>query len=282
MRNNIFSLIRTKYNTLSESQKIVANYVLNNPSLVMHNTLNELATACGVSETTVLRFLHKIDYQSYQIFKISLTQGISQGKEEIPYEDIRFGDSVDQIINKVTSSIINSIRDSREIINPKEIESVAERIINANEILVIGVGASGYIAADLYHKLIKLGFHVVHSNDPHIINILSSNLTKEDLCIAVSHTGESHEILDGATIAKEQNCDVIAITSFEKSTLANQAQHIICSSSIETKFRSDAMASRIIQLAIVDMIYISIIVEIGEKILPQIHKSRIVVSKNKT
>ncbi len=267
---------------LSESQKIVADYVLNNPNLVMHNTLNELATACGVSETTVLRFLHKIDYQSYQIFKINLTQGISQNKKEFLYEDIHFGDSVNEIVNKVISSIISSIKDSREIIDPKEIENTVERIINANEILVIGVGASGYIAADLYHKLIKLGFHVVHSNDPHIINILSSNLTQEDLCIAVSHTGESREILDGVTIAGEQNCDVIAITSFERSTLANEAQHTICSSSIETKFRSDAMASRIIQLAIIDMIYTSIIVKIGEKILPQIHKSRIVVSKNKT
>ena len=68
MKGQIFSLIRTKYNTLSSSQKDVADYILTNPDKVMMNTLNEIAAACRVSETTVLRFLHKLNYNSCLLY----------------------------------------------------------------------------------------------------------------------------------------------------------------------------------------------------------------------
>ncbi|TAH69703.1 MAG: MurR/RpiR family transcriptional regulator [Anaerolineaceae bacterium] len=279
---NVFSLIRAKYHTLSSSQKTVADYVLNNSSEVMLNTLNEIANACGVSETTVLRFLHKIDFNSYQLFKISLTQELSKDTPAIVYEDISFNDTTEQIIGKVVSSTISSLNDSMEMIDPISVEKFIDKIISANKILIIGVGASGSLATDMFHKMMKLGLNVVYSNDPHLINILSMSLTPNDFLIAFSHSGESREILDGVAIAHEEKCKVGAITSYSKSTLSNKAEYVICSSSLETKFRSDAMTSRIIQMVIVDIIYVSIVTKLRDKVLPSIQKSSLVVAKNKT
>lgn len=282
MNGNVFSMIRAKYHLFSSSQKVVADYVLNNPNEVMLNTLSELAYACGVSEPTVLRFLHKIDFNSYQLFKISLTQELSKDTPNVVYEDIGFEDTTEQIMSKIVSSTINSINDSLQVINPDSVKAMRDKIIKAKKILIIGVGASASIATDMYHKMIKLGLNVVYSNDPHLINILSMSLTPDDFMIVFSHSGESREVLDGVFIAKEQSCEVGAITSYLKSTLANKAEYVICSSSLETKFRSDAMTSRIIQLVIIDIIYVSIVTKLKEKALPQIHKSRLAVAKNKT
>lgn len=282
MNGNIFSLIRAKYNTFSASQKVVADYVLNHPNEVMLNTLVEIASACNVSETTVLRFLHKINFNSYQLFKINITQEISKDTPNVVYEDIHFKDTTQQIIGKIISSTVSSLQDSIEVIDPGVIKKVVNKITSSNKILIIGVGASASIATDMYHKLIKLGLNVVCCNDPHLINILSISLTPKDFLIVFSHSGESREVLDAVSIAKEQKCEVGAITSYAKSTLANRAKYVICSSSLETKFRSDAMTSRIIQLVIIDIIYVSIVVKSGEAILPQIYKSRLAVAKNKT
>jgi RpiR family transcriptional regulator, carbohydrate utilization regulator len=282
LNGNVLSIIRVKYNTLSSSQKVVADYVLNHSNEVMLNTLNELANACGVSETTVLRFLYKINFNSYQIFKISLSQELSKDTPNIVYEDVRFGDSIEQIMSKIISSTASSISDSVEVIDPNAVQKVVEKIITSKKILIIGVGASASIATDMYHKMIKLGLNAVYSNDSHLINILSMSLTAEDFMIVFSHSGESREVLDGVSIASAQKCKIGAITSYSKSTLANNVEYVICSSSLETKFRSDAMTSRIIQLVIIDIIYVSIVTRLGDKILPQIHKSRLAVAKNKT
>lgn len=282
LKQNVFSLIRAKYHTLSTSQKVVADYVLNHSSEVMLNTLNEIALACEVSETTVLRFLHKINFNSYQMFKISLTQELSKDSPTIVYKDISLGDSTEQIMEKIISSTISSLNDSLETIHPSNIRTFVDEIIKANKVLIIGVGASASIASDMYHKMIKLGLNTVYCNDPHLINILSMNLTAKDYMIVFSHSGESREVLDAISLAKEQKCKVGAVTSYSKSTLANRADCVICSSSLETKFRSDAMTSRIIQLVIIDIIYVSIVTKIGEDIFPQIYKSRLAVAKNKT
>lgn len=282
MNVNVFSLIRAKYHTLSASQKIVADYVLNNSSDVMLKTLNEIASACGVSETTVLRFLHKIDFNSYQLFKISLTQELSKDTPSIVYEDINYEDSTKEIMGKIISSTIRSLNDSKEAIDSEELERFVNKIIDANKILIIGVGASASIASDLFHKLMKLGLNVVFNNDPHLINILAMSLAPDDFLIVFSHSGESREVLDGVSIAQEEKCPIGAVTSYSKSTLANKADYILCSSSLETKFRSDAMTSRIIQLVIIDIIYVSIVTKLKDKMLPNIHKSRLVVARNKT
>lgn len=281
MEGNVLSRIRTKYHTFSSSQKNVADYVLNNPDEVILKTLNEISHACGVSETTVLRFLHKIEFNSYQLFKINITQELSKNAPNIVYDDVNLDDTVEQIMVKLVTSTISSLKDSLEIIDPDQVKQLVDRIIEAKKILVIGVGASASIATDMYHKMLKLGFDIVCCNDPHLINILSMNLTVDDLLVVFSHSGESREVLDSAYIAVDQRCKVGAITSYSKSTLAHTADYLLCSSSLETKLRSDAMTSRIIQLMIVDFLYISIVVKFKEKIFPQIHRSRIAVAKNK-
>lgn len=282
MSDNVLPLIRAKYSTLSASQKVVADYVMYHAQEVMLHTLNELATACQVSEPTVLRFLHKIDFSSYQLFRIKLTQEISKGTPHAVYEDISFQDNPRQIKNKIIESTINSLQDSREIVDENSVSHFVDMILGAKRILVIGIGASAFIAMDFFHKLAKLGLNVNCSNDPHITNILASSLTAADCLIAFSHSGESREILDGVALAKENHCKLGAITSYLKSTLANEADCVLCSTSLETRFRSDAMTSRIIQMVIIDIVYVSMVVRLGEKILPQIYRSRLAVAKNKT
>lgn len=280
--NSIFSMIRTNYNQLSSSQKGVADYVLSHSDKIILNTLSETAKACGVSEPTVLRFLQKIKYSSYQIFRIELAQEIAGEDTALNYDDIELDDSVETIKQKIIQATSGSILDASAVIEADMVERMARRILSAKRILIIGVGASGAIAFDLFHKLIKLGLNCVQSNDAHISNILGSALGKDDYLIAISHSGESREILDAIQLAREGRCPVGAITSYSRSSLAERADEMICSSSYETQLRSDAMTSRIIQLLIVDMIYLTAMKLIGPKVLKQVHKSRLVVSKNKT
>ena len=280
--DNVLPLIRVKYNTFSSSQKVVADYVLEHAKDVMMNTLNELASACQVSETTVLRFLHKINFSSYQLFRIKLTQELSKDSPHAVYQEVDFQDDTQAVKNKIIDSTINSLRDSREIIDAQSVDRFADLILGAGRILIIGVGASAFIAMDMFHKFTRLGLNVICSHDPHISNILATNLTDKDILITISHSGESREILDALALARDNKCQVAAVTSYLKSTLANEADCVLCSSSLETSFRSDAMTSRIIQLVIIDIVFVTLVTRLGAKILPQIYKTKVAVAKNKT
>lgn len=65
--DNLFSHIRTRCNTLSPAQKQIADFVLTHSEQVILLSLADLADQCSTSETTILRFLRKIGFDSYQI-----------------------------------------------------------------------------------------------------------------------------------------------------------------------------------------------------------------------
>ncbi|MEG0750627.1 MAG: MurR/RpiR family transcriptional regulator [Oscillospiraceae bacterium] len=282
MTDHIFSLIRTKYNTLSESQQIVANYILKNAEKVMTSSLGDLASACSVSEPTVFRFLRKLGFDSYQVFRVNIAQELSRSKPDPIYEDVLQSDGTEAIITKVIASTARAIQDSEQVIDPHELTAVCNSLLTARQTLIVGIGASAAPAFDLRHKLLKLGFNTNYTHDPHLMNIMCGNLAENDLVVAFSHSGESREILDGVKLALSENCTVVAITSYPNSTLATLATHLLLSSSQETHFRSDAMISRIIQMTIIDMIYISLALKMGDSAISNIDRSRIAVANNKT
>ena len=282
MTGSVFALIRTKYKTLSAAQKEVADYVLANAETVMTSSLNDLATACNVSETTIIRFLRKLDYDSYQLLRVHIAQELSRSKGEDIYEEVRADDGVKDVIQKVIQSTARSITDSAEIIDPVQLDSIVERILNSRRVFIIGIGASAAMTYDLCHKLLKLSLNASYSHDPHMINIQCYGMTAQDVLVVFSHTGESREVLDGAAYAKEQGALVVSVTSYARSSLAVKSDYVLLSSSLETRYRSDAMTSRIIQITIIDMIYISLALRMGESGLFRINRSRVAVAKNKT
>ncbi len=282
MDNHLLGRIRARYNTFSSSQRQVADHVLAHADSVMMSSLSDFAKACGVSEPTIMRFLRKLDCDSYQVFRVGIAQELAHGSAENIYEEVSEEDSQAVIRDKVIHHTVRSLEDAREIIDAGELERLVGMIRGARRTLVIGIGASAAIAFDCYHKLVRLGIHALQENDPHMINILTSGLGPHDLLIAITHSGESREILDAVSIAKGRQCPVAAVTSYPSSSAARAADCLLLSSSLETRYRSDALTSRIIQMTITDMLYTTLALRLGDSAQLQVDRSRVAVAKNKT
>jgi DNA-binding MurR/RpiR family transcriptional regulator len=283
-KKSTLALIRTTYKLFSESQKQVADFVLANPAQVILLPIAELAAACKVSEPTVMRFLHKMNYRSYQMFRVHIAQDNAPDTSQALYSDVDQNDSSSEIIRKVLTSTQCALNDLQGVLKPESLEKICAAIHEAKKVLIIGVGSTYAVAFDFYHKLLKLGINALCSNDPHIINITCNSGLKEkgSVLIAISHSGESREILDGVALAKQSGCPVYGITSFKNSTLARQSDEVLLSTSLETAYRSDALTSRIMQLCIVDMLYINLALLSGSKAIENIQNSRMAVARNKT
>ena len=66
--------IKKNYNLLSEHQKTIANFIISNIDHIANYSIGMLAQRCQVSNTTVIRFLNKLGYQSYPDFEIDLVR----------------------------------------------------------------------------------------------------------------------------------------------------------------------------------------------------------------
>ncbi len=259
---NVFTEIRTRYHILSKVQKNIADYIFENPRKVILFSIGDLAETCSTSETTIMRFLRKINFKSYQVFKVTLAQELSVGAERSVYEDVRADDDIQAIMRKVLYSTNNSINDLESIVDRLVLEKVVERMVEARRILFTGVGATGLIASDAFYEFAKLGLDVHMSTDPPIMHILAAHAAADDLVFAVSHSGETQDILNCVRLARERGASVVALTSYGDSSLTRLADYVLLSSTTETEYRSDAMLSRITQLVIIDILYVATILRL--------------------
>lgn len=287
MTKKPFTEIRHKYNTLSESQKIIADQILTDQQRAAMSTISELAKKCDVSETTVMRFIKKLGYTSFQVFRIDLAHEFSEIyynqttprlKIEDGYQDISPDDDVNTIKNKVIQSASIAINDLSSLIEPADLKKAVSLFTSANTILFYGSGGSDVIALDAYHKFLRLGLHVTTQSNSHLMMIQAALLTEKDIAVLISHTGESREVLEIADNAKKQGCKIVGITSYINSSLAKLADITLFSSTNQLKYYTDAMVSRILQMVILDMIFVSASLQLGDTGKDAIYRSRKAIS----
>ena len=259
MEKNVFTEIRVKYNTLSKNQKTVANYILKNSKKCVRMTLSELGKECSLSETTIIRFINKLDYKSYQAFRLDMAQDIIKDGGTMDEEncDIEPGDSISDVKRKVIRNASSAINDISKLIDDNKLISVIEMIEKAERVMFFGAGGSGVIAMDVYHKFLKCGKDVIHENNSHLALIHSAHLTSNDMLVLISHEGESREVLECARLAQSQGAKVLAVTSYMNSDLARMADVCIFSSTNDAAYYTEAMVSRLVQLVIMDILVVS-------------------------
>lgn len=280
--SEVLPAIRLNYHGLSVVQRRIADYVLTHSADVMYLTITDLAEACDTSETTIMRFLRKIGFTSFQVFRVRIAQ---EGQTENPryaFSDIGREDTTSDVRDKVLASTVTAIEDLKRLVPEKAIDEAVGAILQADKVMLFGVGSSAYIAGDLYHKLIRLGINAVTSHDPHIMAIHCANASERDLVVCVSHSGESQAILECTELAKPRGAAVICLTSYPNSSVAKRSDVRLLSSATETTFRPDAMTSRILQMVIIDFLTIALTLQLEPVSIESIGRSQVAVARQKT
>lgn len=99
--------------------------------------------------------------------------------------------------------------------------------------------------------------------------------------IAVSHSGATIELMDTVRIAKASGATIIVITSHAKSDLAELADITLTGMGREVRYRSEAVASRLIHMAITDVLYTGIAMKMPDRYLDNIRKMRAVIAEKR-
>jgi DNA-binding MurR/RpiR family transcriptional regulator len=176
---------------------------------------------------------------------------------------------------------MTAISDVHQLISDVEFDETVEKILAARRILVFGSGASGYIAGDLYHKLVRLGFDALVCTDSHLMSIHSAMAKPDDLMILVSHSGETKTILSCAEEGLNRHCNLLSLCSYQHSSLVEKTKLVLLSSTNETRLRPDATTSRILQLVIIDIIVILLTKCLGQDGFDAIKRSQVAVASLK-
>lgn len=255
---DILARIQAILPSLAPSQHRVASATLEDPALTAASTISELAQRCDTSETSVLRFCRTLGFAGYPEFRIALAAAVGEeaasGRAYVSGEILEV-DSVETVVQKVSSADALAVLDTARHVDAEAVETVARAVAAAGRVEAFGAGASAMVAADLHQKLTRIGIRSAAWLDPHGALMSASQLQSGDVALAISHSGETMLTARFLDTARSAGAITVALTNVPRSRVAKAADIVIATSVRETAHRSAAMASRIAQLSIVDILF---------------------------
>ena len=255
--------IRTRsiYDALSPAGQKVARYFLENLSSVFDDPIASLAEKSGVSQVMWVRFCKSLGFSGLKDMKKNLVSQLREAREEaavpssMDFLDTRIYSSTEDIIRGIEASAVDAVKSTAKIQEPAVLEAVAARIAAAQSVRLFGVGASGLVAEDLYHKLLRIDLKAIFCTDTHMQLTYITSMKPGDVAVFFSNSGRTAEILELAKAASERRACIVAVTKYGPNPLMELADYVLPTSSPELEFRSGAMSSRVAALLVVDMLF---------------------------
>lgn len=259
-------------------QANIGRFVLSEPAKVIKMSISNLASSTGAkSESSVVRFYRILGFESYHDFKVSLATEIAGKSFYQTFDNITVNDDTEVIKQKIFQGAMKTLDENRISLSDSILTQAVEIIEKAARLIFLGYASSGTIAYDAYFKFSGLGYNCFFSMDSHINAIVLSNSQEGDVVLCISHSGESKDVVIPVKSAKPR-ARIISITGYPDSHLGKISDICIPIISEEMNYRTDAMVSRIVQIAVIDTLYTSIGVRKGPAALTKLTKTRQSVS----
>jgi len=256
---NILAMAINLQPNLTKLEKRLCEYLLNDPDAVIHHSITELASVSDVSIATIVRFSKKFGFEGFQDFKLALAQEISQSDNNVLVGSFEKNDSIETIAKKFYSINIKSLEQTMSLMDYNEISKSAEIIAKAKKVNFIGIGYSGILANDAKYKFMRIGINCDAYSDSHTMVMMSSIMDKDEVLFAVSHSGNTDEIVDSLKLAKEVGAKTICLSHSLNSKIMDYADSKLTYASTETKFQTGSLSTKIAQIFIIDLIYTELV-----------------------
>ncbi len=246
-------------------RKLIA-YMRSHPEEIPVSTIAALAERVGVAESTVTRFVKKMGYASLNLFKVLFAKEFSQYKDrQIISRGIEHDEPALVTGRKLLDAYYDTLDQTYAALPEGVIERCAAELQEAERIIFVGLGNSGFMAMDAAYKFFRIGLPSESSDNSHAMVMKAALSGAETTFVAVSHSGETPEVIETLKIAKANGARTIVITSARTSSLAQLADTIVPYVGRETLLETGSVSVKMAQIFILDLIYTQIVKNRAER-----------------
>lgn len=234
----------------------VIDYLMQHAPDVSKMSIHQLSEHTFASPTSIIRLCKKLGFSGYKEFVRQLIVDQASRKHRVDKSVyLTQTPTSNEFFHGIIDHNIQSLLELQRQIDPTLIEACVRAIDRADKIVFFGMGASLLVGKDAQMKFVRID-KLVHVNDDwHTQLLMARNLSKKDLAFAISYSGETHEVLECSKEAKRLGATIITMTCNKANSLSKLADIPLFVPQTEHGLRTGAMASRIAQLTLIDVIY---------------------------
>lgn len=229
MAKNILHTIEKNMISFSKGQKLIARYILDNYDKAAFMTASKLGKTVQVSESTVVRFATQLGYDGYPSMQRALQEMI-RGKltsiQRIQASDGTLGGG--DLVTTVLHRDMEKIRMAIDQTDAAEFDRVAESIVGAKRIYIVGFRSSSFLAGYLnfYLRLIFDNVTLVSGGAAGIFDQIF-RVGPGDVVFAICFPRYSELALKTVQFARDRGATIVGLTDSELSPVARVAENAL-------------------------------------------------------
>lgn len=255
-KSDILAYIHSRYSSFTNTEKKVADYILENTKEVIYMSITDLAEACGVGESSVFRFCKTLKLRGYQEFKIELAHSMNTDDEMSQITSkVTLEDTIGELSSKMLTATVHALTETHDLIDSKDVGDAVEMIIQGERIHFFGVGSSLMTALEAKNKFMRITNKTDCTIDSHLQIMSASLMTESEVAVLISYSGSTKDTIEVAKVAKERGAKIIAITRFAKSPLTSYADVTLLCGANEGPLQGGSLTAKISQLYLLDLLY---------------------------
>ena len=197
----------------------------------------------------------------YPDLKIQIAKNLGSGIQYVS-SAVTLGDSDETYPLKIFGSAIEQMIIARDSLPIIEIAKAIEIFQNAKQIFFIGFGTSAVVATDAEHRFFRFGVPVAATLDPLVADMQAAGSDKDTVFVYISNTGRTKLLLNNSEIAKKSNAKIVGFTK-RGSPLAEVCDVVLDTQAIEDTEAYMPMTSRLVHLALLDVLATGFIIKAG-------------------
>jgi DNA-binding MurR/RpiR family transcriptional regulator len=216
--------LRSERDRMSAIERRIADFILENALLLRDYSSQQLASAVGISQSSVVKFCQKLGFKGYPDLKYSIGEAAARAdriEEAAPARgDEPAGDPPAGSLWRLKSDAEQETR----LINPPEaLAAVARTIGGAGKAFIIGLGEDDIHARAFALRLSLLGFLVVHNFDTAHMTASVSAAAPEDVLLVFSEHGKQPALCRICRDFQARRGRVITVTRLTSNALRAHA-----------------------------------------------------------
>jgi len=256
---------------LSKSERLMADYIINNFESVRLMTSVEVADAVNSSHSSVIRFAKDLGFEGYTDMRNYIRQEFEKSRSEfdvmsvIPSEKLKLSMSKlsrDDLIDVYFEQMIVNIKKTQQMNTRKVLSEASHSLIKSNMKYIVGYRAATSIAS-LLSIILRDMIPNVFSCDSVALAYADFliDVKKTDTVIVIGFPRYNKQTIYAAEQAHQAGANIIAITDSVTSPLAKYADHLLLAAIDSAIFANSFTAS----MCIAELLSTFVAKEIGKE-----------------
>ena len=215
---DVFEELRKKFDDLTDSQKRIAEAIVEDPDLVAFATLDQLGSKLGLNPSTIVRFAYRLGLDGYNDLQNRIRERV---RAQLSRRDAGDGDGTQRASTSFSGTVFGKsfehdleiLRRTLDRINPEDMSRAIDHLVRARRVFVVGGFASYGIAHYMTIALSRIrGDTFLLGPREDEVAALMLQVTGEDVLLVFTFPPYASSALRIVRQAKSQGAKLIAIT----------------------------------------------------------------------